>query len=329
MRGHWQSQTRKLNRHYQSGGGNGGLTKWNPLAGCLYKVTKGGVAYYPAPSYCVLNNGVMVQEVFYNRQYSPSVVSGIDISDEQVLEYVPYFPKTSDNYYIGVGLQNVTWEAEQAFDVNVYKDAQGGHEVIVHFEQGEDLSSKSAHLLKLTYSNYTLKKTGTTHITGSEFHQIIQDLAQHYGNATIDGRGSYTGESAATGFLNGDMTGTFSATSSSMVNFYKDFVRNNSVYNASTSIQAFKYPAMTVQPQYLQNRFWSGPQKVSGMEAMAIAPYIKLDLNGYDSDSMHGFAVGNASTYAPNNTYDMTENACFCTFQILTKVEGITCPITG
>ena len=38
------------NGHWQSSGGSGDR-EWLPGSGCLYKVEKGGVAYYPAPSY--------------------------------------------------------------------------------------------------------------------------------------------------------------------------------------------------------------------------------------------------------------------------------------
>ena len=321
MRGHWQSQTRKLNRHYQSGGGNGGLTRWNPLAGCLYKVTKGGVNYYPAPSYCVLQNGSMLQEIFWNRQYSASGVAGVEISEEQQLEYVPYFPKTSDNYYIGVGLQTVTWIAEQAFDV-IQPDSQ---ETVVTFLTGENLNSKNANLLKLTYAGFTARKQGAGNLTKQEYKALCDVLYAQFGNAQIDGRGHYTGQPAPA-FYPENMTGTFTANISDNIGFMNTFVGNSGPYTYSTSINAFKYPAFAVQPQYMRDRFWSGQQTVKSMVAPSITPYITGDPGGFFG--MHGFASGSSSSM-PTGVYDVATDYTYFVLQVLTKVEGVTCPITG
>lgn len=320
MRGHWLSQTRKLNKHYQSGGT--GETLWDPLAGCLCKVTKGGIAYYPAPSYCILNNGTMLQEIFYNRQYSASGVSGIEISEEQVLEYVPYFPKSSDSYFIGTNLNTVTWEAKSAFDVE-QPDLQ---ESVVSFAQGDDLSSKNANLLKLTYAGYVLKKSGTSAITSSEFDAVCQMLAQSHGRARIDGRGTFSGtprQEFYPEWMAGDLSATGTGTG---INQMLDFVSNIGFQSYSTTLQAFKYPAMTMYPQYQSTRYWSGVQKVDELFSPSISPYICDIVNGYRG--MHGFAyTGSGST--PASLYDPSENARFCPVQVLKKVEGITCPITG
>ena len=319
MRGHWLSQTRKLNKHYQSGGN--GETLWNPLDGCLCKVTKGGIAYYPAPSYCVLHNGAMLQEIFYNRQYSASGVSGIDISEEQVLEYVPYFPKSSDAYFIGTGLNPVSWEAKSAFDVE-QPDLQ---ESIVSFAQGDDLSSKNANLLKLTYAGFVLKKSGSSSITRAEFEAVCQALEQSIGRARIDGRGTFSG-TPAQAFYSEWMSGDFSATSSQGINQMLDFVGNIGFQSYSTTLQAFKYPAMTMRPQYQTTMYWSGVQKVDGLVAPSISPYICDIINGLRG--MHGFA-SYSSGATPTSLYDPSENARFCPVQVLRKVEGVTCPITG
>lgn len=320
MRGHWQSQTRKLNRHYQSGDGSG-LTKWNPLAGCLHKVTKGGVAYYPAPSYCVLQNGSMLQEIFWNRQYSASGVAGVEISEEQQLEYVPYFPKTSDNYYIGVGLQNVTWEAEQAFDV-IQPDSQ---ETVVTFLTGENLNSKNANLLKLTYAGFTARKQGAGNLTQQEYKALCDALYAQFGNAQIDGRGHYTGQPVPA-FYPENMTGTFTAYSSDNIGFMSEFVGNSGIYTYSLNINAFKYPAFTVQPQYRRDMFWSGKQTVKSMVAPSITPYITADQGGLLG--MHGFASGSGRSI-PTGVYDVATGYTYFVLQVLKKVEGVTCPITG
>lgn len=324
MRGHWLSQTRKLNRHYQSGGGNG-ETLWNPLAGCLCKVTKGGVDYYPAPSYCVLHNGLMLQEIFYNRVYQASGVSGIDISEEEVLEYVPYMPKRSDQYYINPGVSPlaVMWEAKTDFNV-LQPDL---NESIVSFSTGEDLSNKNANLLKLIYAGYVLKKSGTANITRQEYQAVFQALENSHGYAKIDGRGTYSGNAVPEYYI-ASMTGDFSAVSGTSVgiNFMFDLVGNNGFYTYSQNIQAFKYPAMTVQPQYQVTSVWDGVQKVEAMNAPSITPYVTSDVGGYTS--MHGFAAGTGGS-TPTTLYDLAENARFCPIQILKRVEVVTCPITG
>ena len=320
MRGHWQSQTRKLNKHYQSGGGNG-LTKWNPDAGCLYKVTKGGVTYYPAPSYCVLSNGRMLQEIFWNRQYSASGVSGVEISEEQQLEYVPYFPKTSDNYYIGVGLQTVTWIAEKAFDV-IQPDSQ---ETVVTFLPGENLDSKNANLLKLTYAGFTVRKHGAGNLTDKEYKALCDALYAKFGNAQIDGRGHYTGQEVPA-FYPDNMKGTFTATLINNIGFMSEFVGNSAPYTYSMNIHAFKYPAFTVSPQYMRDRFWSGQQTVKSMVAPSITPYITGDKGGFFG--MHGFASGLGRSI-PTGVYDVSTGYTYFVLQVLKKVEGVTCPITG
>lgn len=319
MRGYWISQTAKMNKHWQSGNKGSGETTWNPSNGCLYKVTKGGVDYYPAPSYCVLSNGAMSQEVFYNRQYSASGVAGIEISEEQVLEYVPYFPKSSDNYFIGTNLNTVSWEAKTDFDVVQY-DSQ---ETIVSFLTGENLASKNANLLKLTYAGYVLKKSGTATITQSEYALIEQALFAQIGNAKIDGRGHFTG-SASQAVYPENMKGDFSAYpwTSQSIGFTTDFVNNRGFYSYSTGTQSFKYPAFTIQPQYYNGYYFSGVQKVETLVAPSIAPYIIT--GGY---GMQGFAVDNG--VGPTTVYDAGENARFTPIQILKKVEVIACPITG
>lgn len=321
MRGHWLSQTRKLNRHYQSGGT--GETTWNPLAGCLYKMTKGGVTYYPAPSYCVLHNGRMLQEIFYNRQYSASAISGVEISEEQVLEYVPYFPKSSDSYYIGTNLDPVTWKAYDALDV-IENDSQ---EVIVSYSAGEDLSSKNANLIKLTYAGYVLKKSGVSRFTSAEWLAVCQMLEQLHGNAKIDGRGFFTGYPAP-GFYPQSMEGDFSwdTLPPTGINFMWDFVGNSGYVSSSQNIYAFKYPALAVYPQYVSTGYWSGEQKVRSLVSASITPYITSDKGGLGG--MHGFASGSGSS-VPTSVYDLSMNATFTPIQILKKVEGVTCPITG
>ena len=319
MRGHWLSETRKLNRHYQSGGD--GETTWNPAQGCLCKVNKGGVTYYPAPSYCVLHNGAMLQEIFYNRQYVASPVQGIEISEEQALEYIPYFPKDSDNYYIGGGT-NISWVADGNLDV-IQNDC---NEVIVSYSDGEDLSSKNANLLKLIYAGYVLKKPGLTDFTRAEWQAIKQALYAQMGNAKIDGRGTFT-QSAMPGFFPAHMSGDFSAVSGTPprdINFTYNLVSNIGFYAYSQNIQAFKYPAMTMQPQYQSTAIWTGRQKVSGLISPAITPYISLDGG---ATGMHGFAYDAQGTLT--SVYDASENARFAPIQILKKVEGITCPVTG
>lgn len=317
MRGHWLSQTRKLNRHYQSGGT--GETLWDPLAGCLCKVTKGGIAYYPAPSYCVVENGSMLLNIFYDRQYTASDVPGIDISDEQNLEYIPYFPKDNDSYYIGGG-SNISWVADGALNV-IQNDC---NEVIVAFNNGENLNSKNANLLKLIYAGYIVKKPGLTDFTRAEWQAIKQSLYNNLGKARIDGRGTFT-QSAMPGFFPAHMSGDFSAvqmTPPEDINFTYNLVGNTGFYAYSQNIQAFKYPAMTMQPQYQTTAIWTGQQKVSGLISPAITPYISGGATG-----MHGFAYDAAGSLT--SIYDAAENARFAPVQILRRVEVITCPITG
>ena len=320
MRGHWLSQTRKLNKHYQSGG-SGGETIWNPEQGCLCKVNKGGVTYYPAPSYCVVENGSMLLNIFYDRQYTASDVPGIDISDEQTLEYIPYFPKDNDSYYIGGG-SNISWVADGALNV-IQNDC---NEVIVAFNNGENLNSKNANLLKLIYAGYIVKKPGLTNFTQAEYQAIKQSLYNQLGKARIDGRGTFT-HNAMPGFFPAHMTGDFSAVGGPLpdeINFTYNLVGNIGFYAYSQNIQAFKYPAMTMDPQYFSYAIWTGQQKVSGLISPAITPYIS---SGGGATGMHGFAYDAAGSLT--SLYDAAENARFAPVQILRRVEVITCPITG
>jgi hypothetical protein len=315
-----QEGTIWANGHWQSSGGSGDR-EWLPASGCLYKVEKGGVAYYPAPSYCVLENGAMKLDISYNRNYRASGVQGIEISEEQTFEYVPYFPKDSDLYYTGQGA-NISWVADG--QLNVIQNDSG--ETIVSYNNGENLNSKNANLLKLTYASVILKKAGTAAITRLEWDAIKQALYSQYGNARIDGIPSFT-YSAAPAYYPAHMTGEFSAVVTSLpheINFTYDLVSNIGFYTYSQTMQVFKYPAMTMQPQYSTQAIWIGQQKVSGLISPAITPYISL---GGGATGMHGFAYDAQGTIT--NLYDASANARFAPVQILRRVEGITCPITG
>lgn len=305
------------NGHWQSSGGSGDR-EWLPGSGCLYKVEKGGVAYYPAPSYCVLENGAMKLNISYNRNYRASGVPGIEISEEQTFEYVPYFPKDSDLYYTGQGA-NISWVADGQLDV-IQNDSG---ETIVSYNDGENLNSKNANLLKLTYASIIVKKAGMTRATDAEWRAVKQALYAQYGNARIDGIPSFT-YSAAPGFYPAHMTGIFTATAMTGINFTYDIVSNTGFYAYSQNIQAFKYPAMTMQPQYQTTDIWIGQQKVNGLISPAITPYIS---QGGGISGMHGFAYDAQGSLT--QLYDANMNAMVAPVQILRRVEGITCPITG
>lgn len=333
MKGHWLSQTRKLNRHYQSGEivDKSGKSKLSPEEGCIYKVVKNDTKYYPAPSYCVLKDGKMLQEISYDRNYSASGVEGIEISEEQVLEYVPYIPKDSDDYYVKpiIDKKPVIWKAEKAFDV-IEGDAK---EKIVSFLAGEDLSSKNANLIKLTYGGYVIKKKGINYITGDEFFKVCEKLAEKLGGADIDGEAFYTGYDTV-GY-GGSWYGKLSWGKKDGQGFHvmEDFTGNIGFFSHDTDKHVFKYPAMTIQPQYLDNEYWNGEQKISEIVSSSITPYIV-----YDSGApvgMHGSSIKPLPAYihkhnfSVSDLYDFKFNARFSPFQILKKVEVITCPITG
>lgn len=91
MRGHWQSQTRKLNKHYQS-------------SGVADKTWNGSKDLSPAdcivaPSYVLMKDGKMINAIPYaSLIFEPSPMTGIDMCKiDCTVE--PYIPKISDDYF--------------------------------------------------------------------------------------------------------------------------------------------------------------------------------------------------------------------------------------
>ena len=161
MRGHWLSQTRKLNRHYQSAGT--GVRVWDGSkdlcpADC-----------FVAPSYALMNNGQMINAIPYSSLvFEPSPMDGIDMCKiDCTVE--PYIPKIADNYFPWneekQGVQKeVTWFADK--DFKIYYPEGSKLKFIEHpllntipIPEGTDFSSLKLPLIVPEYDVYVLRRS--------------------------------------------------------------------------------------------------------------------------------------------------------------------------
>ena len=158
MRGHWLSQTRKLNRHYQSTG--------------IGKMWNGSKDLFPAdcivaPSYALMKNCQMINAIPYvSLVFEPSPMDGIDMCKiDCTVE--PYIPKIADNYFGWntemQGIQKeVTWFAGN--DCKIYY-----HEALSllpienplfdTIPEGTDFSSLQLPLIVPEYDVYVLRRS--------------------------------------------------------------------------------------------------------------------------------------------------------------------------
>ena len=333
MRGHWQtSGLRKLNRHYQSagggaGGGGAGVPR-NVKKGCVRKLTKGGVDYFPAPSYCWVQNGAMVLDLPYSGHSFNQLITGIEYAKIENIELVPYIPKTSDNYYVG-NVTNVFFtadgDAELYIDDGAYGPEGNRRDVIMSWHDGDDISTGTGNFIKCKYVAYIVRKDGFRRFY-SESQDILNAIYQAEGIARIHGKPEYTGLGRV-GYQ-GRFVGTFTASNNPGVAGQAlltccYMMTNGNYRSASANTQSFRYPAMTLCEQYFNMKYWNGEQKVEEIQALSLSPYM------ISGGSMCGFDPDVEASHELYSFWDPSYNKTYSCVFVLKELEGVTCHVTG
>ncbi len=328
MRGHWQTGgLRKLNRHYQSAGGGGGAgVPWDYTKGCIRKMTSGGEAFFPAPSYCWVRNGAMVLDLPYEGHTFSQLITDVECAKIENIELVPYIPKTSDNYYT-LGVDDVYFTADGDTEIYIDGDVYGSEnprkDVILSFSDGENLNSKQANFIKGKYVAYILRKDGYTRFLETE--DIVNEIERLEGVARIKGRPEYGGawNNGTRNMFTGKFTAANDPTASTQLLVSLGMTANQGYRSASANTQTFRYPASTILEQYQMNRYWNGEQKVESISVAAINPTIIGSVSIAGSQNTH------SSSYEVSHFWDPNTNKTYSYLFILKELEGVTCSVTG
>lgn len=315
MRGHWQSQTRKLNRHYQSAGGNNGCT-WDPSKSYLFRMKKDNKYYYPAPWYAYFKDGKLVQKLNFAEMQFNEFIDGMTVYKEEGIELVPYLPKTSDDYYVG-NTQELSFVANKDFDLIITANYQDY--VIASYKAGENINSVSCNLLKLKYDLYVVRKDGLTAFTDDECFDVYDKI---YAKAKCKGVPEFSQMYDST---NADsFYGIFSAAIGQDREYqlpFQEGMIGNMGYNTHDDNHA-GYSLFGLRPQYFGYKFWNGEQKINSM-------YVGPLWSKFYNRKTGGFYAANIDDIDTTSIYSGLYNARFKTFYILREVDTWEGAITG
>ena len=315
MRGQWESQTRKLNRHYQSAGGDN-MYQWDPSNKYLVRMKKGNEYYYPAPWYAYFKSGELVQKVNYAEMQFTDFIDGITVYEEKGIELLPYLPKTSDNFYTG-NTQELTFVANKDFNM-VITDDNGDH-VIGSYKSGVNINSVSCNLLKLKYDLYVTKKDGLDDYTREELFDIYNKI---YSKAKCSGKPEFSktyDPSNADSFY-----GLFSASTDPSTEKQLKFMFGmigNYGYTTYDDNHA-GYALSGLFPQYFTNNFWNGEQKINSIHVGPLWSHLRNLKTG-------GFYAASKYDIDSTSIYSALYNARFKTWYILREVDTWKGAITG
>lgn len=293
MRGHWESQTRKLNRHYQSVS-----DAWdpnNPNHKWLVALEKDEERYYVAPSYCCVRDGAMVKAVEYppTETFEATTVEDITMCKLEDFIMTPYFPKTSDDFYVG-NTEDVSFVVGKDFDLKTYtyNNEITERETICSYKAGQNLSDVEANFLIITYSVYVTRKNSLSTYTEDELTNIqnIIKARPRLDGSPVFNKDFPSGES--------DIYGNFTAAihrpnQDDNLNFMNNLTSNTGIYGSDIARRIIYYPARTLQPLYFQNRFFNGEQTVTKMFSKPVNSSIASTDGG-----MAGFYPGKVDTTA-------------------------------
>ena len=315
MRGQWESQTRKLNRHYQSAGGDH-MYQWNPSNRYLVRMKKGNEYYYPAPWYAYFKSGELVQKVNFAEMQFKDFIDGISVYEDKGIELLPYLPKTSDNFYTG-NTQELTFVANKDFNM-VITDDNGDH-VIGSYKSGENINSVSCNLLKLKYDLYVTKKDGLDDYTRDELFDIYNKI---YSKAKCSGKPEFSltyDSSYADSFL-----GLFSASTDPSTEeqlYFMYGMIGNHGYTTYDDNHA-GYALSGLYPQYFANHFWNGEQKINSIHVGPLWSKLTNTKTG-------GFYAASKYDIDSTSIYSGLYHARFKTWYILREVDTWKGAITG
>ena len=315
MRGQWESQTRRLNRHYQSAGGDH-MYQWDPSNRYLVRMKKDNEYYYPAPWYAYFKSGELVQKVNFAEMQFTDFIDGITVYEEKGIELLPYLPKTSDNFYTG-NTQELTFVANKDFNMVITGD--NGDHVIGSYKSGVNINYVSCNLLKLKYDLYVTKKDGITDYTRDELFDIYNKI---YSKAKCSGKPEFSqiyDSSYADSFL-----GLFSAStdpSTEQQLMFMSGMIGNYGYNTYDDNHG-GYALSGLYPQYFVNHFWNGEQKINSIHVGPLWSKLTNIKTG-------GFYAASKYDIDSTNIYSGLYNARFKTWYILREIDTWKGAITG
>lgn len=190
MRGHWISETRKLNRHWQSGGGSG-LKYWDGT-GILNPID-----CYLAPFYGVFQNGAFLGRTDVSSlTFSATTDNYIEIAEVEDIEVKPYIPRITDNYYdwnsTTQGTQSpLQWIAHEDGCVVRYWEASGNvYHDLQTIPADTDFSATQFSLIKPSYKFYVLRgnhnNIGYSYNVSTVITPLLPSRIAYNFQATID-----------------------------------------------------------------------------------------------------------------------------------------------
>lgn len=321
MRGHWESQTRKLNRHYQSSGV--GSKVWT--SGQLFPTNA-----LQAPFYGVFIGGAFAPSIDVSQlTFSPSVDSTVYLCKIDCV-VKPYIPRIADGWYPwdeeDQGIQReLTWFAGENGCEILYGNSLGipgsypGFDII---PAGTDLSTYELPLIHPTYEFYIARRK---YSDGAYYNmkEVYDDLTN--GRAKYSFKATKNDSKGSNGFL-----GTFGNENIDV--YYNREKHWNNLMCASATRQ------FGVEYFGTQNKFavqgvieknpstetsWSGKQTVTAMYCNALSEYMQPNYQ-----VLPGFIYQSNTIFTRPNMGDYTDY-CYTPVWVLKDLEVRKGAVTG
>lgn len=320
MRGHWVSQTRKLNRHYQSAGGGNKIWKDGPLF---------PVNALQAPFYGVFIGGAFAPWIDVSQlAFSTSVDSTVDLCKIDCV-VKPYIPRITDGWYPWneetQGTQKeLTWFAGDNGCEILYGNsgAPGSYPGFDIIPAGTDLSAYELPLIHPTYDFYIARRK---YSDGAYY-----DMKSVYDDLT-NGRAKYSFKAAKNDSKgHNGFVGSFG---NENINLYYNHDKLwNDFMSASVNRQ------FGVEYFGTQNKFsvqgvieknpstetgWSGKQTVTGMYCNGLSEYMQPDYK-----ILPGFIYSSKTIFTRPGMGDYTDY-CYTPVWVLKDLEVKKGAVTG
>ena len=306
MRGHWQSQTRKLNRHYQSGGAGG--KKWDG-DGILRPVD-----CLLAPYYGVFTNGTFLGRTdVRNLSWTLSADANIDFAKIPV-EVKPYIPRITDGYYDWDSSQGqqqpLKWITNNNGCVIRFWDADGqNYTDIATIPGNTDLSTEQFDLIQPEYDYYIFR--GLFSVLGYSYNAKTAYDALTDGKITYNFKAtkqtsqvpSVTNYLGLYGYFGNENDQYYNNTTALMTQMYIDFDKGfgRAYFGTETKVVTGGTPPLSPFTQ----TSWSGEQRPSiwhtGSINSQFIPYNVHNLPGFIYPN--NFKLPFYRTNDPNDIY--------------------------
>lgn len=334
MRGQWISETRKLNRHYQSGGDDDdddGL--WDASNGSLFAVEKGGELYYNGALYADISSGKPL--IYINTQTDKFVPSGVApgvMICHKELNLVPYWPRSDDGFFATnplitepivykAGDDGLKFTISQDFYTDTI-DQYRRTDTVAEYAAGEILSSKIINLLKYKVDAYVCTYATADLNDTTLIDNIVNIIKDALGKdiVKIDGHPIYAHSPC---YTSGGGTYTYNMLTESKI---------QSIFgtlNAATNVTATYYGNAVgdignwgIYPFNNVDYIPNGDVKVTQLTTSSVPHKCSND-----------FTVVSRGAYIDNYdgqvTYNLDTLKKQAVFRILREISTIKCPITG